>query len=590
MLFIKSSLLLAFSLFSFALFTSDKPVEVPQDKKDLQMFNEKSEWIKTKLSGMTLREKIAQMIVTNSEGLSLDKSSKEYKRLQDLVVNKKVGGVIFFKGNSIQETELINDLQSQSETPLLISADFERGTKMRLDDGSLFPSNMGIGATRNPDLAYKMGLQIAKECRAMGIHQNYSPVMDVNNNPLNPIINVRSFGEDPQLVSTMGNAMIKGLQEGNVIATSKHFPGHGDTDIDSHNDLPVINFGIDRLNNIELVPFKNAVNSGVMSVMIAHLAFPELEREPFVPASLSKDIVDGLLINKLGFQGLIVTDALNMAGITKHFTTEQVALKCVNAGIDLILMPQGEEVTISTIENAVNNGSISVDRIDRSVTKILNAKKWLKLFENKISDISKVSQVVNNSDAQSLSQQIADESITLVKNSSKSLPFTKKSSPAKLMVVSLNNGNDKGNSDFFTSEFNPKTGGGYFNSVATYDLSGEIANIDEIVNNIVDNNFETVVIPVYAKVKIMTGTVGLPQSQLNLINTLVAKGKKVIVVSFGNPYLIQGFIGVDSYICAYGDSESSIRAAIKTMYGEVNFKGKLPVTITDEYKFGTGLN
>lgn len=589
MLFIKSSLLLAFSLLSFAFFKSDKPVDVQSDKKDLPMLTEKSEWVKNKISQMTMREKIAQMVVTNSEGLTLDKSGKEYKRLKDLVVNKKVGGVIFFKGNSIQEAELINDLQSQSETPLLISADFERGTKMRLDDGSLFPSNMGLGATRNTDLAYKMGIQIAKECRAVGIHQNYSPVMDVNNNPLNPIINVRSFGEDPQLVSVMGDAMIKGLQEGNVIATSKHFPGHGDTDIDSHNDLPVINFGRDRLEKTELVPFKSAVNSGVMSVMIAHLAFPELEKDATVPASLSKNIVDGVLINQLGFNGLIVTDALNMAGITKHFSTEQVALMCVNAGIDLILMPQGEDVTISTIEKAVNDGTIPVDRIDRSVAKILNAKKWLKLFDNKLVDVSKISQVVNNIDAQELSQQIADESITLVKNSSKSLPFVKKSSPTKLMVVSLNNGNDKANSDFFTNEFNPKTGG-FFNSVATYDLSGEVANTDDIINNIVDNNFETVVIPVYAKVKIMTGTVGLPQSQLDLINTLVAKGKKVIVISFGNPYLIQGFKGIDSYICAYGDSESSIRAAIKTMFGEINFKGKLPVTITDEFKFGTGLN
>lgn len=589
MIFIKSSILIALSIFSFSFFSGNGPIESPKEEKKITAFTENSEWVKNKLSSMTLREKIAQMIVTNSFGLTLDKNDKEYKRLQDLVVNKKVGGVIFFKGNSIQEAELINDLQSQSETPLLISADFERGTKMRLDDGSLFPSNMGIGATRNPDLAYKMGLQIAKECRAMGIHQNYSPVVDVNNNPLNPIINVRSFGEDPELVSTMGDAMIKGLQEGNVIATAKHFPGHGDTDIDSHNDLPVINFGSDRLNKIELVPFKNAINSGVMSVMIAHLAFPEIEKEPFVPASLSKEIVDGILINKLGFEGLIVTDALNMQGITKHFTTEQVALKCVNAGIDLILMPQGEELTISTIENAVNNGSISMERIDRSVTKILNAKKWLKLFDNKLVDISKVSQVVNNADAQSLSQQIADESITLVKNSTKVLPFRKSSWGGKLMVVSLNNGNDKANSDFFSQEFNPKTSG-YFNSVATYDLSGDIANIDEIVNNIVDNNFEMIVVPVYAKVKIMTGTVGLPQSQLDLINTLVSKGKKVVVISFGNPYLIQGFTGVDSYICAYGDSESSIRAAIKTMYGEVNFKGKLPVTITDEFKFGTGLN
>jgi beta-glucosidase-like glycosyl hydrolase len=583
----KSSLLLILSLFSFSIFRSEKPAE--EFKPVSTHFTEQSEWVKNKLSEMTLREKIAQMVVTNSFGYTLDKNSDDYRRLKDLVVNKKVGGVIFFKGNSVQEAELINDFQSMSQTPLLISADFERGTKMRLDDGSLFPSNMGLGATRNPELAYKMGLQIAKECKAMGIHQNYSPVMDVNNNPLNPIINVRSFGEDPQLVSTMGDAMIKGLQDGNIIATAKHFPGHGDTDIDSHNDLPIINFGRDRLESTELVPFKSAINSGVKSVMIAHLAFPEFEKDASVPASLSKNIVDGILINQLKFDGLIVTDALNMQGITKHFSTEQVALMCVNAGIDLILMPQGEEVTINTIENAVNSGSISMERIDRSVTKILNAKKWLGLFDNKLVDVSKVSQVVNNEDAQNIAQQIADESITLVKNETKTLPFSNKSMLEKVMIVSMNNGNEKANSDYFISEFVGKSKN-YFGNVTVYDLSGEFSYGDSIVNNAVNNHFETVIIPVYAKVKIKTGTVGLPQSQLDLINNLVAKGRKVIVVSFGNPYLIQGFKGVNSYICAYSDSESSIRAGIKAMMGEINFKGKLPVTITEEYKFGTGLN
>ncbi|MBS1515452.1 MAG: glycoside hydrolase family 3 C-terminal domain-containing protein [Bacteroidetes bacterium] len=588
MLFVKSSLIIALSFFSFSFFKSSAPA-IKEESKKISLYTENSEWVRTKLSEMTLREKIAQMIVTNSEGYALEKNSKEYKRIQDLVVNKKVGGIIFFKGNSLQEANLINDFQSKSETPLLISADFERGTRMRLEDGSLFPSNMGLGATRNPDLAYRMGIQIAKECRAMGIHQNYSPVVDVNNNPLNPIINVRSFGEDPKLVSEMGDAMIRGLQEGKVIATAKHFPGHGDTDIDSHNDLPVINFGTERLNSIELVPFKSAIKSGVMSVMIAHLAFPELEKDASVPASLSKNIVGNLLIEKLGFDGLIVTDALNMEGIKKHFSTEQVALMCVDAGIDLILMPQGEEVTISTIEKAVNSGTISAERIDKSVTKILNAKKWLGLFENKLVDVSKISSVVNNSDALSLSQQIADESITLVKNETKSLPFKKKTTPDKVMIVSLNNGNDKANSDLFFNEFNSKAGQ-YFSFETTYDLSGDISESDAIINEAVQNNYETVIIPVYAKVKIKTGTVGLPESQIRLINTLVSKGKKVIVISFGNPYLIQGFTNIDSYICAYSDSESSIRAAVKAVFGEINFKGKLPVTITEDYKFGTGLN
>ncbi|MGB4851962.1 MAG: glycoside hydrolase family 3 N-terminal domain-containing protein [Ignavibacteria bacterium] len=554
-----------------------------EKKSAPDLFSESNQWTENKLNSMTLREKIAQMIITNSFGYALDNNSAEYKRLSNLIVNEKVGGVIFFKGNSVQQAELTNSLQSLSETPLLISADYERGTKMRLDDGSLFPSNMALGATRNPELAYLMGIQIAKECRSIGVHQNYAPVVDVNNNSLNPIINVRSYGEDPSLVSSMSEKFIKGLQEGNVIATAKHFPGHGDTDIDSHSDLPVLNFSRERLDNLELIPFKNAIKNNVMSVMIAHLSLPSLDAEANVPASLSKNIVEGLLINELKFNGLIVTDALNMAGVVKHFSVREVALRCVNAGIDLILMPQGETEAIDAIENAVNNGSISEERINLSAKKILNAKSWLKLDENKLSDVSKVSSIVNSDESMKISQQIADESITLVKNSYNILPFTM-ASEMSCLIVSMNNGNEKANSDFFLSKFNEEN---KFKSTSFFDLTGDVINSNEILSEA--SSYDVVIVPVYAKVKIKTGTVGLPQSQLDLINSLISNGKKVVVVSFGNPYLIQGFPEVGSYICAYADAETSINSVIKSFYGTIKYKGKLPVSISNEFKYGDGI-
>lgn len=541
--------------------------------------------IEQKLSELTLREKIAQMIVSHSKGYSLDKTSDEYKRVQSVVRDEKVGGLIFFAGNSLQEAELINDFQSQSEIPLLISADFERGTRMRLDDGSLFPNNMGLGATRNPNLAYSMGRVIAMECRALGIHQNYAPVVDVNNNANNPIINVRSFGEDPKLISEIANAMIRGLQDGGVIATAKHFPGHGDTDIDSHSDLPVLNFGMDRLDSVELVPYYEAIENGVMSVMIAHLAFPAVENEPFVPASLSAKLVNDLLIEKMNYNGLIVTDALNMEGIKKHFTTEQVALMSVNAGIDLILMPQGEKITIDAIEKAVKDGVITEERINQSVRKILKAKLWLGLFEMNTVDLSKVSGIVNSPEARDLSRIIAEESITLVKDEKNSLPLTDASGKT-CMVVSLNNGLETANTKFFESELE-KTAKNKFKGYYYTDIKGEVTNQSEVLTE--SENADVIIIPIYAKVKIMTGTVGLPQSQLDLINSLIATGKEVIIISFGNPYLIQGFSDVPAYICAYGDAESSISATIKAIFGEIKFNGKLPVSISDEYKFGTGL-
>ena len=536
-----------------------------------------------KLRSMTLREKIAQMIITYSDGYSLSENSAEYQRLSNLIVNEKVGGVIFFKGNAVQEAELINSLQSISETPLLMSADFERGTNMRLDDGSLFPSNMALGATRNTDLAYQMGLQIAKECRAIGIGQNYAPVVDINNNSDNPIINVRSYGEDPELVSMMGDAFIKGMQDGNVIATAKHFPGHGDTDIDSHSDLPVLNFDRSRLDNLELIPFKNAIKNNVMSVMIAHLSLPSLDNESNVPASLSKNIINGLLIDEMNFKGLVVTDALNMAGVVKHFSAEEVALRCVNAGVDLILMPQGESVTISAIENAVNSGTLSEEQINNSLRKILNAKEWLKLNEYKISDVNKVSQVVNSDEAKKISRQIADESLTLVKNDGNIVPFNN-ASEQSCLIVSLNNGNEKANSDYFLNRF---TDLNKFKSFSYYDLTGNINGINDVVADAA--NYDVIIVPIYAKVKIKTGTVGLPESQISLINSLTASGKKVVVVSFGNPYLIQGFPDVSSYICAYADAGTSIDAAIDSFYGTIKFKGKLPVSISSIYKFNDGI-
>ena len=543
--------------------------------------NKKYDWVEETLNSMTLREKIAQMIIGNSDGYEIAENSAEYYRLKNLIETEKIGGIIFFKGNSLQQAELTNKLQTLSDIPLLISADYERGTKMRLDDGSLFPNNMAIGASRRYDLAYKMGLMIAEECRALGVHQNYAPVMDINNNPDNPIINVRSFGEEPELVSLMGLNMIKGLQDGGVIATVKHFPGHGDTDIDSHNDLPVLNFSMDRLRNLELLPFKTAIDSGVKSVMGAHLSFPELENRDYVPASLSDKIIRNILIDELGFQGLVVTDALNMAGVTKHLSAKKVALLAVEAGVDLILMPQGEKVTIDAILNAVKDGIISEERINISARKILEAKKWLKLDENKLTDLQNVKDIINSNKEKELSREIADASVTLVKNVNNILPLNEN---IDYTVISINNTQDKTGEEYFL-ELMKNINRTESNKIIYINAEQDISNVlNEIQND------ELCIIPVYSRVRIKTGTVGIPLPQIELINNLINRGNKVIVISFGNPYLLKAFESSDGYICAYGDSESSIYAVYKGIFGKINFYGKLPVTINETFGFGYGLS
>jgi beta-N-acetylhexosaminidase len=426
-----------------------------------------------------------------------------------------------------------------------------------------------------------MGLEVARETRLLGIQQNYSPVCDVNNNPNNPIINVRSFGEDPQLVSRMSEAMIKGLQDGKVIATAKHFPGHGDTDIDSHNDLPQLKFTMDRMNSVELVPFKNAIDHNVMSVMIAHLAFPELESTPNIPASLSPSIVQGLLIDKMGFGGLVVTDALNMKGITKYFSTSEVAVMCVKAGIDLILMPIEEITTVNAIENAVNSGEISIERIDRSAEKILKAKEWLGLFENRYIQEADVYKVINTMEANELAQQIADESITLVKDDKNIMPLK---ADNKTAIVIISEGGDLDNTAYLKS-----IAGDYFKDNVIYtansnsmdaELTGDLSQLQNAGN---------IIVAIYAKVRYGTGKISITSSNIDLVNRINSLNKNTTIISLGNPYLLKEFPDVQSYICAYGDSDFSIKASLKAVTGLVKFKGKLPVTITENNKFGSGI-
>jgi len=520
---------------------------------------------------MTLHEKIAQMVISSSEGFNYDESSNEFQRLKKLVTEEKIGGIIFFRGNSLEQAKLTNRLQSVSSVPLLISADYERGTNMRLLDGSLFPNNMALGATRNPLFAYRMGFLIAKECRTIGVHQNYSPVLDVNNNPDNPIINVRSFGENPQLVSDMGIQMIKGLQDGGVISTAKHFPGHGDTDIDSHNDLPVINFDMARLNEVELVPFRSAIEQGVKSIMIAHLSFPELEKDKRIPASLSAKIVNDLLIAQMNFNGLIVTDALNMSGVTKNFSTEDIAIRCVEAGIDLILMPEDEARAIDAIEKEVIAGKITEERIDISCRKILENKIQLNLFENKFVDENLVTENINTPEEKALAQQIADESVTLVKDD---FVLNKYKS---VSVLTINTTKESKSSEYFNEQFK-NTFAGIFENINFVNSVGSEVN-DELF-----------IIPVFSKVLYKTGTVGIPQENVDMLDSLLLRNKKVVVISFGNPYLLKGFPDVDGYLCTYGDSNFSIDAALKALNGEIPFKGKLPITISAQYKFGFGIN
>ncbi len=312
-------------------------------------------WVDSVLASLSVEEKIGQMVMIGMPGYYVSSGSDLYQRVARLIRERHLGGIILWRGDVFESAVQLNRLQGLARVPLLVSADFERGMAMRIRRSTPFPDAMAIGATRNPNYAYAAGYAIATEARAIGVHQNYAPVGDVNTNPLNPVINTRAFGDDPSLVEAMAAAFIRGTQDGGVIATIKHFPGHGETGVDSHLDLPIITLTRERMDSLELAPFRAAIAAGVQSVMIAHLAVPALDAARTIPASLSPGIIAGVLQRELGFRGLVVTDAMDMRGVTRDYSSGMSSVLAVKAGVDIVLMPPSEEAAFTALLDAVRS-------------------------------------------------------------------------------------------------------------------------------------------------------------------------------------------------------------------------------------------
>jgi beta-glucosidase-like glycosyl hydrolase/CubicO group peptidase (beta-lactamase class C family) len=579
-----------------------KPHEepVPTEKEDVaEIFEAKSVWVDETIARLTLEEKIGQMIMPRATGYFVNSESDEYQKMFRLVKDRKVGGFCFFQSDIYATAVTINMLQELSEIPLLISADFERGGPMRIRRMTPFSEAMALGAANRTDLAFKMGEIVAAECRAIGVHQNFAPVVDVNNNPINPVINIRSYGESPKLVAGIAAAYAQGMQAGGVIATAKHFPGHGDTDIDSHYDLPKLSVSRSRLDSIELYPFRYLIDKGVMSVMTAHLEVPALEKEKRLPASISRSITTNLLKDELGFDGLIVTDALEMKGITKIFNIDEVAVRAVASGADILLLPPDEDAAIDAIFSAVAKGRLTVSRIDSSVRKILALKQWLKLDESRFVDINKIPDVVSTPDSWRTAKEIAQASITVVKNDGV-IPIR----PRKKVMSIIISDSDDYRTDINRSESaNPnERAGDYFFAELRARLSRlTVARLSPRSNKL---DFEStlaqaresdvVIIVLYVRTRTKTNTFGLQQNLIDFINSVTnglseSKKKNTIVVSFGNPYVIGAIKNPSALMCAYSDGELSAEAAAEVLFGEVEAQGKLPVTIPSVYPFGTGI-
>jgi beta-N-acetylhexosaminidase len=541
---------------------------------------------------MSMEEKVGQMLMPDFRTWKGQNVTVMNDEIAKLVKDYHLGGVILFRENTVtadQTTKLVSAYQDAAEKyGLLISIDQEGGIVTRLQTGTDMPGNMALGATRSEETAEKVGKAIGEELNALGINMNFGPVLDVNNNPDNPVIGVRSFGEDPELVAKLGNAYIKGLHETGTAATAKHFPGHGDTAVDSHVGLPSVPHNLDRLKQVELYPFQQAMDAGIDAIMSAHVTFPKIDdtkaiskkdgTEVSVPGTLSHKILTGLMREDMGFKGVIVTDAMNMGAIADHFGPVDAAIRAVKAGADVLLMPVGIVEVANGLYDSVNSGDISIEKIEKSVERILTLKLNRSIVKAEVEKsldekIAKALEVVGSPEHKAIEKEAAEKSITLVKNNDV-LPLTA-GTEDKIVVVGSN----------------------------AVTLAAEVVkhhgNVEVISASapLTAQNLAKVMAAKYIILGTSTSTVSgrSPNNDLmKLANQLIETDVPVIGVGIRNPYDIMAYQNVDAYLTQYGTKTVSFEATVNTIFGVNHPTGKLPVTIFDQtsdvlYGFNHGL-
>ncbi len=528
-------------------------------------------WVSTTLASMTLEEKAAQMMMVAETGWPRNPRSQAAVDLVEAVRDRGVGGVILMRSEEGSIAPLVNRLQTEARIPLLVAMDMERSLSFRVQRGSVdLPYAMAFGATGDEAAARFLGEVTAREGRALGIHWAFAPVVDVNNNPDNPIINIRSFGEAPELVGRLAAAFIRGAHSGGLMTTAKHFPGHGDTSVDSHLDLPVIAVDREHLETVEWPPFRAAIAAGVDSIMVGHVAVPALDPSGR-PATLSPSLNFEILRGEMGFEGLIVTDAMDMEGVGSVWIGE-ATVDAVRAGADVILMPPDLDVALQSLIRAVAEGELEEQRLDQSVRRILQAKARLHLDENRLVDLNAAALDVDRPEDVERALEIAEASITVVRNDDGVLPLA---AEQPLRILQLVMPDDLGipSAEFRTRRI----------EVTTIALGDEISQerADEILDEA--GGFTHILVSTaYYREKIS-------DSLVRFLGRLAETDVPVIVVSLGDPYLFRDLPEVSAYVCAYGSSGTSRQAAAAALFGEIDVRGKLPVTLSEEHGVGQGL-
>jgi beta-glucosidase-like glycosyl hydrolase len=567
-------------------------------------------WADKQLRQMSVEQKVGQLISVGINATYLNQDSAAFNALRHQIVNNHVGGIILFRGPVYESVMLVNRMQELAKYPLLISADLEAGAGMRFDDTVNFPWAMATAATGNPEFARRAGEVTAREARAMGVHHVYAPVADVNNNAANPVINVRSYGEDPVAVGRFVAAFVEGAQGAGVIATAKHFPGHGDTAIDSHRGLPEIDVTRERLNSVELVPFRAAVNAGVGAVMDGHIALPKIDptviaplpreqklgpidtdeggeivvEKGTMPTTLSPTI-NAILRNDLQFDGLIVTDAMSMSGLTLYFTQEEASVRALEAGADQLLKPGDPDAAFRGVIEAVKSGRLTEQRIEQSARKLLAAKYDLGLVKQRITPIDEIDRIVAGKEAGALADEIAKKAITLVRNDAGLFPL-KITPAAKVFNLAITNGDDRA---WITQTFagTMARAGIKMETVVLDDRSSE-AEVRKALDAAA--RAELVIVSMYGRVRSgQARSVALPAPGETALNALLDRKAQVIGISFGNPYLLMGFPKLQTYLVAYGDMPSLQRAVADVLLARNDITGRLPISLPGLYPLGAGI-
>jgi beta-N-acetylhexosaminidase len=553
-------------------------------------------WVERTLASLSLREKAGQMIMpwVGGEYTSID--SPEFDRIAQWVEREGAGGFVVSIGLPHSYAAKLNALQQRARVPLLIASDMENGPGMRLNGiyalpyllpqggGTSFPPAMAFGAAGSDSLTYEMGRVLAREARAVGVHVTFGPVVDVNSNPANPIINTRSFGEDPAQVARLAAAYVRGTHEGGLLTTAKHFPGHGDTETDSHLDLPTIRADQARLDSVELVPYRALVRQGVDGVMSAHIAVTGVEGSDAPPATLSAHFLTRVLRDDLGFRGLVYTDAMNMGAVVRHYGAEEALVRSVLAGADVLLMPLDVHQAVETLVGAVQSGRITESRIDASVRRILATKARAGLASSRFVDLESVDRVVGRRAHTQLAQRVAERSITLARDSGQLVPLAAEA--RRVLVLTYAAQSDLVSGSAFVAALGAQGGA---RRVASARIDARATPEELRAVRAQADSADVVIAAMFVSPIEGSGTISAGSSFAGLVQELAASRRRVIAVSFGTPYLLSSFPAVGSYLLAWGGADVCQMAAASALLGESPITGKLPVSIPPYHRRGEGL-